>query len=103
MGQWQVLYPGMKLVPDSADARRWAGELGLPFCEAVIETNGHCISLVFSDLAVQAVDLGYAPFAVSGGGPDYTPRTAHLLPSEKAHSQDAEYHRPGDQDQQRLR
>jgi hypothetical protein len=36
-----VLYPGMKLVPDSTDAQRWSDELGLPFYEAAIETNGH--------------------------------------------------------------
>jgi hypothetical protein len=35
--KWQMLYPGMKLVPGSADARRWSTELGLPFYEAAIE------------------------------------------------------------------
>ena len=69
--KWQVLYPGMKLAPDSAEAHRWSGELGLPFHEAAIETNGHNISLVFSDLTVQAVDPGYAPFVVPGDGPDF--------------------------------
>jgi len=34
--KWQELYPGMKLVPDSADARRWSREVGLPFHEAII-------------------------------------------------------------------
>lgn len=63
--RWQALYPGMKLVPDSADAGRWAGELGVPFHEAAIETNGHNISLVFSDLAVHRVDPTYAPFVVT--------------------------------------
>ncbi len=52
--KWQVLYPGMKLVPDSAEARRWSREIGLPFHEATIETNGHNLSLLFSDLTVQA-------------------------------------------------
>jgi hypothetical protein len=66
--KWQALYPGMKLVLDSADAQRWSNELGLPFYEAAIETNGHNISLVFSDLTVQTVDLGYAPFVVPDGG-----------------------------------
>jgi hypothetical protein len=46
----------------SAEARRRSGELGLPFHEAVMETNGYNISLVFSDLTVQAVDPGYTPF-----------------------------------------
>jgi hypothetical protein len=69
--RWQELYPGMKLLPDSAEARRWSDELGIPFHEAVIEANGHNISLVFSDLTVQAIDPGYAPFTVQGGGPDF--------------------------------
>jgi hypothetical protein len=69
--KWQVLYPGMKLVLDSADAQRWSDELGLPFYEAAIETNGHNISLVFSDLTVQTVKPGYAPFVVPDGGPDF--------------------------------
>ena len=69
--KWQVLYPGMKLVPDSAEARRWSRELGLPFHEAAIETNGHNLSLVFSDLTVQAAEPGRAPFVVPAGGPDF--------------------------------
>ena len=35
--KWQALYPGMKLLQDSADAERWSRVLGLPFHEAVIE------------------------------------------------------------------
>ena len=63
--------PDVQVVPDSADARRWSDHLGLPFYEAAIETNGHNISLVFSDLIVQAVDPGYAPFVVPAAGPDF--------------------------------
>lgn len=69
--KWQALYPGMKLVPDSADAQRWSDELGLPFYEAAIETNGHNIRLVFSDLTVHTVQHGYAPFVVPDGGTDF--------------------------------
>ena len=69
--RWQVLYPGMKLVPDSADAQRWSSELGLPFYEAIIEANGHNVSLVFSDLTVHTVQPGHVPFAVPEGGPDF--------------------------------
>ena len=69
--KWQALYPGMRLVPDSVDAERWSHDLDLPFYEAVIETNCHNISLVFSDLVVDTVDIGHAPFAVSDGGPDF--------------------------------
>jgi hypothetical protein len=62
--RWQVLYPGMKLIPGSAEAARWSRELGLPFHEAAIEMNSHNISLVFSDLAVNTVETGYAPFVI---------------------------------------
>jgi hypothetical protein len=68
--RWQGLYPGIRLVADSAEAQRWSRELGLPFREAAIETNGHNISLVFSDLIVQTVDPGYAPFVVPDPSPD---------------------------------
>jgi hypothetical protein len=64
--KWQALYPGMKLVPGSADARCWSSDLGVPFYEAIIETSTHNISLVFSDLTVHTVDPGYAPFVVLG-------------------------------------
>jgi hypothetical protein len=69
--KWQAPYPGMKLVRDSADAQRWSHDLGLPFHEAAIETNGHNISLVFSDLVVDPVDIGHAPFVVSDAGPGH--------------------------------
>jgi hypothetical protein len=69
--KWQLLYPGMSLVPDSVDAQGWSHELGIPFHEATIQTNGHNISLVFSDLIVDKVDVGHAPFIVPRGGPDF--------------------------------
>src|ERR1017187_5501032 len=57
----------MKLVPGSADAQRWSSELQLPFYEASIETNGHNVSLVFSDLTVHAVQPGSCTFRRAGG------------------------------------
>jgi hypothetical protein len=60
----------MKLVPRSAEAGQWSRDLGLRFHEAVIETNGHNLSLVFSDLTVDAVPPGHAPFVVPEDGPD---------------------------------
>jgi hypothetical protein len=68
--RWQALYPGMKLVRDSADAQQWSHDLGLAFHEASIETNGHNLSLVFADLIVDTVSTGHAPFVVSDTGPD---------------------------------
>jgi hypothetical protein len=61
----------MKLETGTTDAERWSLERGLPLCEAVIETNGHNICLIFSDLAVDHVDNGHAPFVVPEGGPDF--------------------------------
>ena len=67
----QVLYPGMKLPVQSAEAARWSADLGLLFHEAAIETNGHDISLVFSDLSVRQVEPGYAPFTVPRPDPNF--------------------------------
>lgn len=68
--KWQGLYPGMQLMPDSDETREWAALLGLPFHEVLIETNGHNITLVFSDLRVSTVEPGSAPFMVPPSGPD---------------------------------
>lgn len=62
--RWQRMYPGFAFVSESEDARTWSDRLGLPFHEALVGTNGHNLSLVFSDLRVEAVDSGYAPFTV---------------------------------------
>jgi hypothetical protein len=48
----------------------WSAHLAVPFYEVLIETNGHNISLVFSDLIVSPVDPGYVPFAVPHSGPN---------------------------------
>ncbi len=37
---------------------------GYPVSPATIETNGHNLSLIFSDLTLTACDVGFAPFAV---------------------------------------
>ncbi|MFD8495709.1 hypothetical protein [Amycolatopsis sp. NPDC059657] len=62
--RWQVLYPGAKLVSKSERAEAWSRRTGLPFHEALIEANGHTIALVFSDLVVEHIEPGYAPFTV---------------------------------------
>jgi hypothetical protein len=63
--KWQALYPGMSLVADSALAEQWSRDLDLPFHEATIETNGHHISLLFSDLLVDELTTGFAPFVLT--------------------------------------
>lgn len=64
--KWQSLYPGMKLVETSTVAHGWSRALGIPFHEALIETNGHNITLVFSELEVVPLDAGWSPFIVDG-------------------------------------
>lgn len=66
---WQALYPGMSLVEDSVAAARWATALGIPFHEARIETNGHDLTLLFSELDVVRLDPGWSPFTVEGDDP----------------------------------
>jgi len=63
--KWHVLYPGARVVPESAAASRWAEAVGIPFHEVRIETNAHDLTLVFSDLQVEELALGYAPFVVT--------------------------------------
>ena len=64
--RWQVLYPGMQLVVDSPEAARWSSEVGISFHEALVEGNGHQLSLVFSDLIVKEIDVEQIPFTTSG-------------------------------------
>lgn len=69
--RWQALYPGMRLVTPSAEAERWSADLGMLFHEAAIDTNGHNVSLVFSDLSVDAISPGDSSFVVPADGPEF--------------------------------
>ena len=62
--KWQAMYPGARLADASDRASSWRNALGVPFHEAIVETNAHKLTLVFSDLEVETVDEGYAPFRV---------------------------------------
>lgn len=62
--KWHCLYPGAKLLPESEATRRWSKALGIDFHEVRIETNAHNLTLLFSDLQVSDVQVGYAPFVV---------------------------------------
>jgi len=62
--KWQLLYPGFELVADSQVAAHWATELGIPFHEVRVATNGHNLTLVFSDLRVEPAPHDYVPFRV---------------------------------------
>jgi hypothetical protein len=67
--KWQGLYPGMRLMPDSNETREWSAQLGLPFHEVLIETNGHNFTLVFSDLRVSTPSPRTAAFVLPPSGP----------------------------------
>ncbi|HET9060348.1 MAG TPA: hypothetical protein VFN61_10540 [Acidimicrobiales bacterium] len=69
--KWQVLYPGAQVVAHSERAEAWSERLGIEFHEVCIETNGHNLTLVFSDLDITRVEPGYRPFTVPDGGPDF--------------------------------
>jgi hypothetical protein len=60
--KWHALYPGAKLLPGSKATHRWSKVLGIDFHEVRIETNAHNVTLLFSDLQVSEVPVGYAPF-----------------------------------------
>jgi hypothetical protein len=60
--KWHCLYPGAKLLPESKATRRWSQAMGIDFHEVLIETDAHRLSLIFSDLRVSEVPIGYAPF-----------------------------------------
>ncbi|MGP3979867.1 YxiG-like protein [Streptomyces sp. KR80] len=60
--KWHCLYPGAKLLPESDATRSWSHEVGIDFHEVLIETNAHRLTLIFSDLQVSEVPIGYAPF-----------------------------------------
>lgn len=60
----QELYPGPHIVKDSARARQWTESSGIRFHEVNIEANAHRISIVFSELSVQEIGIGYTPFKV---------------------------------------
>ncbi len=69
--KWQALYPGARVIGQSALARRWSEAVGIEFHEVLVETNGHNLSLVFSGLLRSEVAPGFTPFSVPPDGPDW--------------------------------
>ncbi|MEV7508558.1 hypothetical protein ACIPRL_09830 [Streptomyces sp. NPDC090085] len=63
---------GAELRPTSEAALRWSKAVGIDFHEVHIETNAHDLTVLFSDLEVSEVPVGYAPFVAgrkrSAGG-----------------------------------
>jgi len=64
----QELYPGAKIISDSERANFWHNQVGIPFWEVQIEANAQEIRLVFSELNVEDVESGYAPFVIAEEG-----------------------------------
>ncbi|MGK5642597.1 YxiG-like protein [Streptomyces sp. URMC 126] len=60
--KWHPLFPGARVLPESEATRRWSKAVGIDFHEVRLETNAHNLTLVFSDLEVSEVQVGYAPF-----------------------------------------
>jgi hypothetical protein len=72
--KWQCLYPGLTIVRGSPEAGDWTKNLGIPFHEVLIETNVHNIRLVFAELAVEDIDVGYTPYTVVHDEPIHVDR-----------------------------
>ncbi|OKJ65501.1 hypothetical protein AMK27_07085 [Streptomyces sp. CB02009] len=53
---------GAELRLKSEAALRWAKTVGIDFHEVHIEANAHDLTLLFSDLEVSEMPVGYAPF-----------------------------------------
>ena len=59
--KWQNLYPGATVVDDSPRAQAWSHAIGIDFHEVRIDSDAHNLTLVFSDLTVEALPHGYTP------------------------------------------
>ncbi|MDJ0383575.1 hypothetical protein [Streptomyces sp. G-G2] len=53
---------GAELRPESEATRRWSKAVGIDSHAVHIETNAHDLTLLFSDLEVSEVPVGYGPF-----------------------------------------
>lgn len=60
--QWQEIYPGMRLVQESAAAAEWSERIGVPMYEVHAELNAHEIRLVCSGLEVRELESGWTPY-----------------------------------------
>ncbi|MEU8544160.1 hypothetical protein AB0C52_29900 [Streptomyces sp. NPDC048717] len=60
--EWQMLYPGARLLAEPEATRRWSKALGIDFHEACIESGAHKLTLLFSELQVSELPAGYTPF-----------------------------------------
>ncbi|RST00191.1 hypothetical protein EF910_32715 [Streptomyces sp. WAC07149] len=63
--KWHSLYPGARLLPESEAALRWSRALGIDFHEVHLRTDAHNLTLLFSELQVTEIPVGYAPFVTT--------------------------------------
>lgn len=66
--KWQILDLGAELKGASEESLQWSRDVGIPFHEVLLQSNGHNIELVFSTLRVSVLEPGYAPFVTPGDG-----------------------------------
>lgn len=62
--KWHGLYPGGRIVADSARAAAWTEAVGVDFHEVSLSTNAHELTLVFSNLHVSDLEPSYSPWSV---------------------------------------
>jgi hypothetical protein len=48
--RWSLAYPGISILSASPEAQDWSSRLQRPMYSASVETDGFCISLVFSEV-----------------------------------------------------
>jgi|SRR5579864_6299378 len=66
---WSLAYPGLRAVPESAQAAEWSGRLGKEMFEGTLETDRFILRLIFHSLRsrkisedVQTISQGMHPF-----------------------------------------
>lgn len=71
----------LRSVLDSERAAEWAASLGIAMNHVEIGTNGHHLTLVFHDLVVEDLPIGFAPYTTGTDGPNakmpWGPHTGH--------------------------
>jgi hypothetical protein len=58
---WSGLYPGWRLLAESAKAKSWQERIGRDFHEVLVEGNAYNIGLIFSELTVEKISNKISP------------------------------------------
>ncbi|MFF1414506.1 hypothetical protein ACFVX6_32805 [Streptomyces sp. NPDC058289] len=62
---WGVKWANLtcsQVLLESEAAGQWSRAVGIDFHEVLVDTNAHSLTLIFSDLRISEVPIGYAPF-----------------------------------------